>query len=164
MDGYIHHITPTTDANQAYLIVDSGVLKYTHDEGITPTEIILPELCDHTEVVRIGMRNVLVILGSRNRLFLDGAEVANNITSICVHSEFLLLTTLQHALVTVRMDELGFSKFSTSTLSIKSWGTDIDESTGNLTIITCLLCRFILGVSDFRNKCQMPFLCIGKLF
>ncbi|XP_063980475.1 elongator complex protein 1 [Diachasmimorpha longicaudata] len=130
MDGYIHHIVPTTDPNEAYLILDSGVLKYTHGEGIIPTEIILPEQCDHVEAVRIGMRHVLVALGSRNRLFLDGAEVANNITSICIHSEFLLLTTLQHTLVTVRMNELGFSKFSTSTLSIKSWGTDIDESTG----------------------------------
>uniref|UniRef100_A0A0C9R4C0 Elongator complex protein 1 n=2 Tax=Fopius arisanus TaxID=64838 RepID=A0A0C9R4C0_9HYME len=130
MDGSIHHIAPTTDLNQAYLIVDSSVLQYTHGEGLTPTEIFLPEPCDHVEVVRIGMRQVLVTLGSRNRLFLDGAEVANNITSICIHSEFLLLTTLQHALVTVKMDELGFSKFSTSTLSIKSWGTDFDENTG----------------------------------
>lgn len=121
MDDHIHHIVSSPDINAAYLIVGGHVSKYTHGAGVIPTEIIIPELCDHVEVVEIEKRHVVVALGCKNRLFIDGADVANNITSLCIHSHFLLLTTLQHVLVSVTMNGNGFGRLSMSNLSIKSW-------------------------------------------
>ncbi|CAG5101165.1 Similar to Elp1: Elongator complex protein 1 (Mus musculus) [Cotesia congregata] len=131
MHEHIQHIVASPgDVNDtAYLVVGNQVLKYIHGEGAVPTEIIIPESCDQVEVVEIEKRHVIVMLGCTNRLYVDGTEVANNINSICIHSDFLLLTTLQHALVCVVMNADGFSKLSMSNLSLKSWGTGQTEHT-----------------------------------
>lgn len=131
MHEHIQHIVASPgDVNDtAYLVVGNQVLKYIHGEGAVPTEIIIPESCDQVEVVEIEKRHVIVMLGCSNRLYVDGSEVANNINSICIHSDFLLLTTLQHALVCVAMNSDGFSKLSMSNLSLKSWGTGQTEHT-----------------------------------
>ncbi|XP_057324154.1 putative elongator complex protein 1 [Microplitis mediator] len=139
-DQHIQHIvaSPGDVDKTAYLVVDNQVLKYNEDEeedDISPTEIIIPESCDQMEVVEIEGRHVIVMLGCTNRLYVDGSEVANNITSICVHSDFLLLTTLQHALVCVNMNADGFRKLSMSNLSLKSWGNGQNErNTGGLSM------------------------------
>lgn len=127
IDGDIHHIAPSPDINTAYLIIGKEVLKYTHGKRLTPTSIVLAEFCDQVEILEIDGQHMIVTLGSRNRLCLNGTQAANNITSMCIHSEFLLLTTLQHALVSVKIDREGFKKLSASDLSVNSWGNEYSE-------------------------------------
>jgi hypothetical protein len=43
-----------------------------------------------------GIRNAGIVF--RFRLYLKERELATNITSICLHSDFLLATTLDHRL------------------------------------------------------------------
>lgn len=127
MEDDIHHIVASPDVNTAYLVVGDSVVKYTHDVGVEPTDIILPELCDQIEILNIDKKHVVVTLGRRNGLCVDGKQIARNITSMSVHSEYLLLTTFQHALVCVKIDKEGFTKLIKSDLTVKSWETACPE-------------------------------------
>lgn len=121
MDAPIQHIVPSPDADAAYVITDKAVLKYTIDTGLVPTSIELKELCNHVEVVKLGLKHLVIALSCSNRLLIDGKEVTNNITSFHVHSEFLLLTTLQHTLICIPLNESGMKQLRKHDLTIKPW-------------------------------------------
>ena len=80
-------------------------LRYSRDaEGISPWSgtggVALPSACPWTAVVAAaadGAEHVLA-LSARHRLYRDGEEIAGDVTSFCLHSEFLLATTLKHTL------------------------------------------------------------------
>ncbi|KAF7989904.1 hypothetical protein HCN44_008578 [Aphidius gifuensis] len=127
VDGNIHHIVAVQDVDIAFLVVDNSVVKFsTVDGGFLPAHQ-LPELCDQIEVVKIDNEYRVVTLGRKNTLCIDGVQVAHNITSMSLHSDFLLLTTFQHALVCVKIDREGFNKLSKSDLTVKSWESECPE-------------------------------------
>ena len=45
-------------------------------------------------------------LTDRFQLYLDNKQLGTNVTSIQLHSSFLLMTTLDHQLVTLQLDQL----------------------------------------------------------
>ena len=87
-------------------MVTGECLRYSRDaEGISPWPgggVTLPSVCPWTALVVTegaagGVEHVLG-LSSRHRLYRDGEEIAGDVTSFCVHSEFVLVTTLKHTL------------------------------------------------------------------
>ena len=48
----------------------------------------------------------IIGLSPRFRLYLDNRELASTVTSVSLHSSFLLLTTLDHHLLTIALDQL----------------------------------------------------------
>lgn len=120
MNDPIEHIVWSPDENVAYVVAGKSVFKYKDLEGIVATPLEIPEPCSLVEVIEIDSRHIILSLTSRGRFFVDGNEVASNITSFFVHSEFLLLTTLQHSLICVRLDEEGFRQINQD-LTVKPW-------------------------------------------
>ena len=73
--------------------------------------VAVPSACPWTSVVAAaaggggggdGAEHVLA-LSARHRLYRDGEEIAGDVTSFCVHSEFLLVTTLKHTMRQVQL-------------------------------------------------------------
>ncbi|XP_015608261.1 putative elongator complex protein 1 [Cephus cinctus] len=158
MDGLIEHIVPSPNKDTAYIVVEGSVFKYSEHEGIVPTEVVFPESCSQVQVVRIGKKLVIVSRTERNRLYIDGKEVANNITSLCVHTEFLLLTTLQHALICVTLDERGFEQLFTQDFTVKPWENECDKTSIGFSVRRVERgSNLILAVpKDTRTILQMP--------
>ena len=97
-----------------FQLVTGECLRYSRDaEEISPWPgggggggVTLPSVCPWTALVVTegaagggggGAEHVLG-LSSRHRLYRDGEEIAGDVTSFCVHSEFVLVTTLKHTL------------------------------------------------------------------
>ncbi|OAD52932.1 Elongator complex protein 1 [Eufriesea mexicana] len=99
MDGLIQQIVPSPDSGQAYIIVENSIVKYTKETEIIPIDVQLQEYIYKVEVVKIAVKHVILSLYHRNCFAINGKQIANNITSFFVHSEFLLLTTTQHTLI-----------------------------------------------------------------
>lgn len=123
----IEHIVPSPDANIAYVIANNSVLKYTQNVGLTPTNIELKDPCYQVEVIKNGAKHIIVALSYTNCFSIDGREVANNITSFYIHSEFLLLTTLQHTLICIPLNKTGMEQLTKHDLTIKPWESGINE-------------------------------------
>ncbi|KMQ97926.1 elongator complex protein 1-like protein [Lasius niger] len=128
VDNSIEYIIPSPDANTAYIIVDQAVFKYTKDaQELDPTDILLRELCYQVEVVKIDSKDVIIALSCTNCFSIDGKEIAKNITSFYVHSDFLLLTTQQHTLICVPLNESGMEQLSKHDLTVKPWENGSNE-------------------------------------
>ncbi|TRY67043.1 hypothetical protein TCAL_11445 [Tigriopus californicus] len=90
----------------AVQLVSGLVLKYQpHDEDLKPwltnSTLQHPQVCVNLVVVADKKEEeVFHCLGltARHRLYLDGKEIASNISSFVVHSDFLLATTMKHEL------------------------------------------------------------------
>lgn len=121
MDDPIEHIIPSPDAGAAYVITEKSVLIYIMDAGLVPTDIELREPCCHVEAIKIGSKHFIVALSYSNCFLINGKEVANNITSFYVHSDFLLLTTLQHTLICIPLNESGMEQLKKHDLTVKPW-------------------------------------------
>ncbi|XP_012270137.1 putative elongator complex protein 1 [Orussus abietinus] len=167
LDGCIQHIVSCPDLQTAYIVVEGSVFKYSEDEGICPTDIKLDEFTHQIEVIDIGSRNVIVSLTSRNCLYIDGKEAASNILSFFVHSEFLLLTTLQHTLICVTLDDRGFDQLSTQDLTVKPWKEFKEQSSiglsmrrversSSLVIAIPKDCKVILQMPRGNLECIQP--------
>lgn len=128
VDNSIEYIISSPDADTAYVMVDRAIFKYTKDaEELDPTDILLSELCYQVEVVKIDTRDVIVALSCTNCFSIDGKEIAKNITSFYVHSDFLLLTTQQHTLICVSLNESGMDQLSKHDLTVKPWENGSSE-------------------------------------
>ncbi|XP_034948939.1 putative elongator complex protein 1 [Chelonus insularis] len=127
MNNYVQHIVSSPDVNIAYVLVGSHVLKYVDGQGVTETGIFIGDPCDQMEVVEMENRHVIVTLTSTNGLYINSKIVAQNITSLSVHSDFLLLTTHQDTLVCVILTADGFERLSMTNLNIQPWTNECQE-------------------------------------
>ncbi|XP_076625115.1 elongator complex protein 1 [Colletes latitarsis] len=120
-DGLIQHIAPSPDAKEAYVVVENSVVKYTREGELIPINIQLPDYTYKVEIVKIATKHVILSLSYRYSFSINGKQIANNVTSFFVHSEFLLLTTLQHTLICVHINEEYFEELGKQDLTIKPW-------------------------------------------
>lgn len=150
---------PSPDPEIVYIVADGTVLTYSRDGGLSPTGISVSASCHQMEVIRIDDKHVVLCLGGRNCLYVDGKEIANNITSFAVHTEFLLLTTLQHTLVSISLDGAGFQKLLTQDLTSEPRdGADGEKFVSGLSIRRVERgSKLITSVpKDTRTILQMP--------
>lgn len=127
MDGLIQHIVPSPDSDEAYIIVDNSIVKYTRETELVPISIELQNYTYEVEVVKVSGKHVILSLYHRNCFAINGKQIANNITSFFVHSEFLLLTTAQNTLVCVHLNESDFEELMKQDLTVKPWENELND-------------------------------------
>ena len=65
----------------------------------------LPELCLHLDCIN----GLLIGLTANGRLYCDGKEILNTVSSFAIHSNFLLVTSAQHhQLICAELNKLTF--------------------------------------------------------
>lgn len=88
---------------EAMVQTSSGKLfTFSEADGLVEYNFSFPECCYRFEVCSLpGESSTLFLFGMthRHRFYINDKEVANNVNSFFVHSDFLLLTTLQHQLL-----------------------------------------------------------------
>ncbi|KOC68440.1 Elongator complex protein 1 [Habropoda laboriosa] len=127
MDGLIQHIIPSPDSKEAYIVMENSIVKYTKETELIPIDVQLQDYTYKVEVVKLGAKHAILSLYHRNCFAINGKEIANNITSFFVHSEFLLLTTAQHTLICVNLNEEDFEELIKQDLTIKPWENQLNE-------------------------------------
>jgi len=144
------HTVPCDD--QIYLLApsDRGALVQLRDgsvlsivlEGdqptLEPTVIKFPTFCSQVIWTQYGVLG----LTKRFRLYLDNQELASNITSVAMHSHFLLATTLDHRLVSLPLTELSRKN--------AAWATASNRRVERGSRLVCAVAR------DSRTVLQMP--------
>ncbi|XP_069695776.1 putative elongator complex protein 1 [Periplaneta americana] len=107
--GIVSSVVLIPDGSGAVVqLTDGNLFLYKLDHGnIVHYPKSLPEACETMKVFNIDGKDVVLGLSSRNRLYVDGQEVANNVTSMAFHSEFILLTTLRHTLLCAQLNWKG---------------------------------------------------------
>ncbi|KZC12649.1 Elongator complex protein 1 [Dufourea novaeangliae] len=121
MGGLIQHIVPSPDSREAYILVENSGIVYTKESTLVPINVKLPDYTYQMEVINTGTKDIVVSLSHRNCFSINGRQTANNVTSFFVHSEFLLLTTLQHTLICVKINDKDFEELIRHDLTIKPW-------------------------------------------
>ncbi|XP_077256116.1 elongator complex protein 1 isoform X1 [Temnothorax americanus] len=127
MDYPIEHIVSSPDANTAYIKVRDRIFKYTRNGKLEQTDITLSEQCEQIEVIQIDSKDIILALSMENSFLVDGKEIAKNITSFYIHSDFLLLTTLQCTLICVLLNEVNIRQLSERDLTIQPWDLNMNE-------------------------------------
>ena len=99
--GTVTAISPHPDGQEAFLQLSSGsVVKFSlKDMAISSHfQSHLPKTCVKMEVACHDGDTALIRLSAKNRLYVNQTEVLNGASSFFVHSDFLLVTTIQHEL------------------------------------------------------------------
>ncbi|XP_076170382.1 elongator complex protein 1 isoform X1 [Ptiloglossa arizonensis] len=158
MDGLIQDIV-SSDAKEAYIIVENSIVKYKKEAELVPIDIQMLNYTYKVEIVKIGTKHVILSLSHRNSFSINGKQIGNNVTSFFVHSEFLLLTTLQHTLICVPINEKDFEKLVKQDLTVKPWKNLSDEkSFTDLNIRRIEMGSQLIAVipKDSKTILQMP--------
>ncbi|XP_011692610.1 PREDICTED: putative elongator complex protein 1 isoform X1 [Wasmannia auropunctata] len=124
----IEHIISSPDTNTAYIKAKEQIFKYTRDGKFNPTNITLDRLCVQMEVIKIDSKDVILALSLDNSFFVDGKEIAKNITSFHVYPDFIILTTLQDTLICVPSNEAGIKQLRVNDLTVKPWLNTINKT------------------------------------
>ncbi len=144
------HSTTSCGNTAAILMTNGTVLKLDQDREISPWF----EIENHpTNVTKLELVNndCLIALTDRQRLFVNGKEVANGVNSFFVHSDFLLATTVKHSLRCLPLKFL--SKMITTATGVDAEAMWTNESVRSLERGS----RLIISVScDTRTVLQMP--------
>lgn len=159
MDGLIQHIVPSPDSDEAYIIVNNSIVKYTRETELVPISIELQKYTYKVEVVEVSGKHVILSLYHRNCFAVDGKQIANNVTSFFVHSEFLLLTTAQNTLVCVYLNKSDFEELMKQDLTVKPWENELSDKSFLDTNIRRLErgSKLIIAVpKDSKTVLQMP--------
>jgi len=104
----IQHIVASPNVDEAYIISDSIVYKYS-GFVVNPTNISFDETCFQVDVVKStsdSKKHIIIALTHTHRLLLDGHEYSNYVLSYFIHTDFLLFTTLRHCLICVPFNSL----------------------------------------------------------
>lgn len=96
-----------TSANTAVLQSLNGSLFTLNLDIELPQPLFnLPQPCVKVKSIILDEESFTFGLTERNRFYINTVEIANNVTSFYLHSDFLLMTTLQHTLLTVKLSRL----------------------------------------------------------
>lgn len=112
----------------AILQSDSGELFCYSSEGILKSDISFPENCYKFEAAYIENELFVFGLTNRNRFYINDVKIANNINSYFIHSDFLLLTTLQHQLLSCPLKHSYLKKLQNGARFEKSILTEQNEN------------------------------------
>nr|CAD7455918.1 unnamed protein product [Timema tahoe] len=106
LDSCLVSIVRTSDPLKVLLQMSAGQL-FVYDTAQNKVSFYnfnLPECCTKLNILRVEETEFVFGLSDRNRFYINTKEIANNVTSYTLHSEFILLTTLQHTLLCSRLD------------------------------------------------------------
>ncbi|XP_047349459.1 putative elongator complex protein 1 isoform X1 [Vespa velutina] len=158
MEGLIEHIICSPNADEVFVVIEGSVLKY-RDNEFDFIGIKIPTFSHKVDLLEIDTRYAIISLSHGNRLSIDSKEIANNITSFFLHSKFLLLTTSQHTLVCVTLDNEGLEQLYKQDLTIKPWENNIcKQSVNDLNIRRIERGSFLIIAlsNDSKTILQMP--------
>ncbi|XP_068622441.1 elongator complex protein 1 [Battus philenor] len=100
--------THPIDHTALYLQLNTGqIIEYRSGGNVTPQEISFKAPCPQFDVVSIKNNLHFLGLSHKGNLYIDDLRVINNISSYFVHSNFLLITTLQHLLLCTELTQSG---------------------------------------------------------
>ncbi|XP_014224134.1 elongator complex protein 1 [Trichogramma pretiosum] len=170
MPGQIQHILTSSATGDAYIVCDNKLYTYSVVSGLEKSSLYLgDEPPVKLEFVQFGSREVIVNLSRKHVLYVGGKQVANNVTSFHVHSEFFLITTLQHTLIAFRLDEDGLMQLENKDLTIQPWTMEdskaqriqelsIRRVERGSTLVTVLPkdCKVILQMPRGNLECIQP--------
>ncbi|XP_066585259.1 elongator complex protein 1 isoform X2 [Prorops nasuta] len=159
--GPIHQILPSSNTDIIYVAVNNSIEKYfiTDENNAPHLEFDLQPFTFHTEVTVIDSEDVIIALSYKNRLTVNGKEVANNISSFRVHNEFLLVTTLQHTLICVPLKKEAFKKLMQQDLTVKPWeNVKLQKFSTDLNLRRVERGSYLVAVLPYDSKVilQMP--------
>lgn len=164
MDYPIEHIVSCPDARTAYIKAKDQIFKYTWDGKFEQTNITISKPCVQIEVVKIDLKDTILALSLENSFLIDGKEIAKNITSFYVHSDFLLLTTMQHTLICVTLNQFGIKQLSKHDLTIKPWLNNTNEILFKGEYVFFRIFYFVFNIFNFSNfKCIITDIYIRRL-
>nr|CAD7393378.1 unnamed protein product [Timema cristinae] len=106
LDSCLVSIVRTADPLKVLLQMSDGKL-FVYDTAQNKVSLYnfnLSECCTKLNILRVEETEFVFGLSDRNRFYINTKEIANNVTSYTLHSEFILLTTLQHTLLCSRLD------------------------------------------------------------
>ncbi|XP_066992308.2 elongator complex protein 1 isoform X2 [Anabrus simplex] len=97
-------IVPTTDCSGAMIQLQSRMLLLynVEEEKLENYLEDVPQSYTQMEMCRVQDKDIVLGLTCNSRLYVQSVEIANNVTSLFVHPEFLLLTTSHHKLHCLR--------------------------------------------------------------
>lgn len=127
MPGQIEHIFPSSNSSIAYVVVNSKLYTFSDRDGLLKSDRKIVDDDSPTralvqiESVEFSEKEVIIALTRKHVMYVDGKQVSNNVTSFFVHSEFLLITTLQHSLISFKLDENGLTQLCLRDLTIQPW-------------------------------------------
>ena len=133
MPGKIHRIISSPSSDDAYILCDNKLYYYNDISGLEKSTLYVgDETPVKLEFVRFGSKEVIVNLSRKNVLYLGGKQVANNVSSFHTHSEFFLVTTLQHTLIAFELNEEGLLQLENKDLTVQPWVTESNEAKDKL--------------------------------
>ncbi|XP_076644239.1 elongator complex protein 1 isoform X1 [Halictus rubicundus] len=121
MNDLILHIVPSSNSRRAYIFTERYAAMYSEVSELLTINVQFPQHINTVEVVNVDGKEIVLSLSYGNCFCINGKETANNITSFFVHSDFLLLTTLQHTLICVKINEEDFLELIRHNLTVKPW-------------------------------------------
>lgn len=132
MPGEIQHIIPATDSKKAYVVVKNQLYTYNERDGIKKSSLkivdeSLTKAVIKIQAVKFEDKEAIIALTQKYVLYVDGKQVANNVTSFFTNAEFLLITTLQHTLICFKLDKNGYDQLCTKDLTVQPWESESNE-------------------------------------
>ncbi|KAJ2949398.1 hypothetical protein O0L34_g15312 [Tuta absoluta] len=101
-------VSHPTDVTKAFLQISSGdILQYTLGGQIEPLDVSFGVACPTFRVVSIDDNLHFIGLSHKGHLYVDDSMIMNNVSSFFVHTDFLLITTQQHFLLSTELSKVG---------------------------------------------------------
>ncbi|XP_052742615.1 putative elongator complex protein 1 isoform X2 [Bicyclus anynana] len=94
----------------AFLQLTTGeIIEYSSEGTITPQIYCFSEACPKFHVLHVDGVVYFLGLSHKGCLYMNDKIVLNNVSSISVHTSFLLLTTLKHILLCIELTKSGLN-------------------------------------------------------
>ncbi|KAJ1530829.1 hypothetical protein ONE63_005675 [Megalurothrips usitatus] len=128
LSGNVLSITQGTDANNALIqLIEGKVLCYSLESGLlsdlfTFPHPVLKMVACQVDKGNGGQQDTVLGLSSHNRLYADTDIIMSNVTSVEMHSQFLLLTNSQQQLFCCPLKKASLLSLSKTTGENESFG------------------------------------------
>lgn len=87
--------------------INGDIIQYKVGGDIEPLDVSFKLSCPKFSVINIDNNLHYIGLSYKGNLYIDGEAAMNSVSSFSVHTDFLLITTLQHVLLCVELTEQG---------------------------------------------------------